>query len=78
MSKNPPLDVDLVRKAREAREGYCFLCGCTYETPCRSTSGNTCAWVGGSRFRLCTAHSTNVIADASRALRLADREKARV
>jgi hypothetical protein len=77
VSKNPPVDVALLRKAREAKDGYCFLCGCTYETPC-SMSGNTCAWVAGSRFRLCTAHTTDQISEGARALRLADREKAHV
>ncbi len=72
MAKNPPADV--LRKAREVKEGYCLLCGCTYATPCSFTGGSACAWVAGSRRRLCTAHTPREILDATRALRIADGE----
>lgn len=60
----------LIRAAR-AREGYCMLCECTYESPCQ-ISGDTCRWVEGTRWRVCNAHTEEEIKEAVRMLRRTD------
>lgn len=70
------IKVEFLRKAREAKEGHCFLCGCTWTMPC-SVASRACAWVSGSKRRLCDAHTPREILDGTRALHAADRELAR-
>lgn len=67
--KAAPVRAELLRKARRARAGRCFLCGCTWERACEPT----CWWAPRTGHRVCSAHSQQKIEEAERALRAADR-----
>lgn len=71
-----PVSVALLRKARQASEGTCFLCRCREDRACSGLL-YACAWVPGSKRRLCSAHREPELAEALRALRAADREARR-
>lgn len=75
-----------LERARVAKPGACFLCGCTATNACpveikvgdRRVATRGCMWVMRTKQRLCDAHPSWEVAAASRALKIVDEEAARV